>query len=115
MLVVKGHRLQREDPFARVIHRLDPVLITGRGYDCTKTTVAINDHANPSGDGLSANSGDKCRCLILLHSNADRAGFVGTIAKTADIDIVTAGGEKIPGLKAQCDVAVTGGVEAERL
>jgi hypothetical protein len=42
MLVAKGHRFQRKNRFARLVHRFDPVLETLGGNDRAELTVSID-------------------------------------------------------------------------
>ena len=48
VLVAEGDRFEREDRFARLVHRLDRVLETRRGDDRAELTVGIDDYAYAS-------------------------------------------------------------------
>ena len=92
VLVAEGHRLKREDRFARLVHRLDLVLETRRGSGRAEVTVGIHDDRYASGNGCPADAGDKGGRLRSLRADADGVGLASN-ARVADIDIVIARGE----------------------
>ena len=47
VLVAEGDRLEREDRFARLVHRLDRFLESRRGNDRAEVTVGIYDYGYP--------------------------------------------------------------------
>src|SRR5262245_31145497 len=114
MLVAEGHRFQREDRFAGLVHRLDLVLATLRGNYRAKPTVITNDYSYPSGHSDPRNPRDKRGRLRSDCADADSVRLATITARIADIDVGTTRGEIYPGLKTQRDVAATGSVVKER-
>src|SRR2546430_9235338 len=112
MLVVEGHRFEREDRFARPVHRPDPVLETRRGNDRAEVTVSIH-HNRVADNGCPANAGNKRRRLDSLPADANRPGLT-SYPSVADVDVSTTYGNIGACVISQCDVILTGCVAAER-
>ena len=111
MLVVEGDRFQREDGFARFVHWLDLILETCRGRRHAKLTTAV--YVNYRACNCSTNNpGDKGSRLGLLIADANCVGLARNTA-VADINIVSARGELVARIRAECDVEVAGGVTRE--
>src|SRR5207249_6491055 len=108
-LIMEGHRLQREDGFARLIHRPDLVLETLRGHDGAEMTVGVYNYPDASGHSDSTDAGDIGVLLSSSRADADDVGLARSTS-VADIDIVTARGAIYAGIRTQCDVAAAGGV-----
>src|SRR5262245_56863569 len=89
---MESHWFQREDGFARLLHRLDCFLVTGRGSGRAEMTVGIYDHRNSRGNGCSTDPGNVSRAMSCLGPDANGFGL-GSNANIADVDIVTARGE----------------------
>ena len=87
MLVAKGHRFQRQDCFACLVHRLDRILVTGRRDDRAQLTVSIDYYPDTPCNGDATDTGDKSPPL--LRADANGSGF-GRPSTAVDIDIVTA-------------------------
>src|SRR5438270_11320093 len=90
MLVTEGHRLERENRFARLVHRLNLVLETLRGNYGAEVTVGIDNYLYTSGHRRPANAGNKGACLSSYCADPDGVGL-GRHAGVANINIVTAG------------------------
>src|SRR4030095_9910589 len=88
LLIAEGDRLQREDRFARFVHRLNVLLVVRRGCYRAKMTAAIYDNCYAGWNGCPADPGDKCFCLYSCRADADGPGLLETLI--AHIDIVTA-------------------------
>ena len=114
MLVAEGHRFQRENRFARFVHRLDLVLETRRGYGRAEMTVGVYNNCYTCWNGRATNAGDKG---VLMGSVSCRCGWFWSHLATpivADVDIVIARGEITTGVEAQSDVDAAGCVLQER-
>src|SRR5207249_766586 len=72
VLVAEGHRLQREDCFARLVHRLDCILETLRRGRYAKLAVRTNRNRGSS-DGYSRNAGNKGGRLTSFAPDLDPA------------------------------------------
>ena len=75
LLVTEGHRLEREDRFARLVHRLDLVLVAGRGGEGTQVTVSVDHHAYTARHRFSADPCDIGRLLSAHGADPDRVGL----------------------------------------
>ena len=93
VLVAEGHRFERENRFARFVHRFDLVLETRRGSDRAELTVGIDDYSYASGNGGATNAGDKGARREFLASPMRIVLDSPASATIADIDVVTARGE----------------------
>src|SRR5437016_284462 len=60
VLVAEGHRFQRKDRFARLVHRLDLVLETSGGDGRAELTVGSNDYSYSPRHSYPRDAGDKC-------------------------------------------------------
>ena len=114
MLVAKGNRLQRQNRFARLVHRFDLFLETLGRNNRAEMSIGIDNYSNASGDSDSANAGNKGVAVCSSCADADAAGFAG-YARVTDIDIVIAGGEITAGRKAEGDVEVSSGIISQRI
>src|SRR5438132_1982531 len=105
---MEGDRLEPENGFARLVHRLDPVLETRRGGCRAKLTggVYLNGCARNCCPIDARNKGFR---LCSARADANRIGFAGN-SSVANIDIVIAGGEILTRETAHGDVAASGGV-----
>ena len=90
LLVAEGHRFEREDRFARLVHRLDLFLETLRGGFGAESTVLIHPNLHTS-DCCITNTGDKRFRLRALCADADRVRFIANTL-VAYIDVVIASG-----------------------
>src|SRR5882724_416409 len=108
-LVAEGDRLQRQDCFARLVHWLDGVLKTRRRSVGTQVTTGINYHGKASWHGHSIDAGD-IGVLVRWFGADANLGRIVRATGVADIDIVTASGERSTGARAQGRVVATGGV-----
>ena len=75
VLVAEGYRLQREDRFARLVHRLDCILETLRGDDCAEVAVGIDNDPHTSGDGDPTNASEISVGLSSYRADADGVGL----------------------------------------
>src|SRR5947208_2225823 len=71
VFVAEGHRFERENRFARLVHGLDLVLETLRGNYRAEVTAAIYNYPYTSGHSDPANAGDKGVSLPLVTAVAD--------------------------------------------
>ena len=88
-LVAKGHRLERKDRFACLVHRFDCFLVACRGSRGAKMTIRIYDHGYAAWNGCPTNTGDKCGRVSSDRADANCVGFVRNTTVT-DFDIVIA-------------------------
>src|SRR2546423_15481664 len=103
MLVMEGNRLERENRFARLIHRSNRFLEMPRGDDRAELTVGIDNYSYASRDGCPTDASDKGGRLRSVDADVDGTGLaLDTMA--ADIDIVIASDEIYTSIRAQCDV-----------
>jgi len=91
-LVAESDGSQRENHFARHVHRFDCLFVANRGRLDTKLTTAVYSNRLPLGDGHSPYTGYERRRLSSVRADADRIGL-GSNTIIADIDIVTACGK----------------------
>ena len=89
---MEGHGFERDDRFARLVHRFNRVLETLRGDDSAELTVGPNDYSYSPRHSCPRNAGNTCFCLCSARANADALGLPSN-TQVADIDIVTTGGE----------------------
>ena len=104
LLVTEDDRFEREDGFARLVHRLDLVLVT-RGRDChAKLTTGVHNDYRAC-NCSTINPGDKGGRLALradavgVPADADGVGLASNTLVT-DIDIIIARGEVETGCRA---------------
>ena len=92
LLVAEGHRLKRQDRFARLVHRLDLFLETLGGSDRAEVTVGIDNYSYASCNGRPADASDKgvAVCVPFLPM---RMVLASPQRQVADIDVVAPGGE----------------------
>src|SRR5436190_979625 len=129
VFVAEGHRFERENRFARLVHGLDLVLETLRGNYRAEVTAAIYNYPYTSGHSVPANAGDKGVSLPLVTAvaDADCVGFAyrGCWHRVSrlflfgygvgdDVNIVTARREILTGSCAQGDVAPADCVASKR-
>ena len=114
MLVAEGDRLQGQDRFTRLVHRLNLFLEALGRNDRAEMTVRIDNDSNSSGYNNSANTGNKGVALRSFGADTDATGFA-CYPRVTDIDIVTAGGEITAGMKAERNVEVAGRVISQRI
>jgi len=114
VLVAEGDRFERENRFARLVHRLDVVLETLRGKYRAELTVGIYNYPYASCNRCPANAGDKGGRLGSFGADADGAGLAST-TNVADINIVIARSKKKAGCFAQTNVTGAGGVAKKRV
>src|SRR5947209_1036346 len=107
MLIAECHRFERQDRFARLVHRLDRFLETLRGGGCAEVTIGIDNYPYASGNRGPTDAGDKGARVSPFGANADAPGLA-SYTSIADIDIVIARGEIHTGINAQGDVAFAG-------
>src|SRR5438445_11751224 len=103
-LVTGADRYEREDGFARLVHRLDLVLVA-RGRDChAKLTTSVDNDCQAC-NCSTINPGDKGGRLALradavgVPADADDVGLASNTLVT-DIDIIIARGEVETGCRA---------------
>jgi len=82
---------QRKDGFARLIHRLDCLLVAGGGGPDAKLTAGVYPNRLRPSDRHSTNTGDKCGSLIAV-ADANRVA-IPACTTIANVDVVTAGGQ----------------------
>src|SRR5205814_26442 len=99
-LVMEGHWFQPQERFAGVAHRFEVLLEPARAGCRAKLTGGVDNHRG-SCDYRATNTLDKGGRLC--RSNSNSVGFA-RFSQTADIDIVTAGSEIVPGLSAQSNI-----------
>src|SRR5260370_34604944 len=99
VLVAEGHRFERENRFARVVDRLDPVLETFARDDRAQATVSVYDYCYASSNRYPTDSGDKCGFVSSFLPDADGIGLTCN-TRVADVDIAIAGGEVKTGFEA---------------
>ena len=97
MLVVKGHRFESEDCFARLVHRLDLLLETRRGRGDAEVTTVIYDDRYAGRHRHTENAGDKSVLVSWSRADANRGGLRG--AGIANVDIIIDDGEIYTGIK----------------
>ena len=71
VLVAEGNRLQRENRFARLVHRLDLFLETLGGNDRAEVSIRIDNYPYASGHRDSADAGNKSVALRSFCADAD--------------------------------------------
>ena len=113
VFVAEGHRFERENRFARLVHGLDLVLETLRGNYRAEVTAAIYNYPYTSGHSDPANAGDKRVRVSSYRADADCAGLASNTS-VADVNIVTARREILTSSCAQGDVAEAGCVVLKR-
>src|SRR5438552_2694837 len=113
-LIMEGDRLERENRFARLVHRLNRVLEKRRGYGRAKMTTGIYDNCYTCWNGCPTNPGDKCGSLGSLLADTNCLGFTSN-ASVAYLDIVTSGGQVKACILAQSHVERTGCIIMERI
>src|SRR5262249_35750164 len=111
---MESHWFQRKDGFARLIHRLNRFLETGRGGGRAEVTSAIDQDRDAAGHSHAKNAGDISVLMSWFGADADGFGFARRTNVT-DINIVTASSEIEAGLKAHGNVAAAGGIASERI
>src|SRR6266446_612647 len=99
VLVAKGHRFERQDRFARLVHRLDCILETLRGYGRAKMTTAIYNNCYTRWNGCPTDASDVSSGLSSYRTDTDRIRL-RLKTSAANIDIVTSCGQILTGLKA---------------
>src|SRR5439155_10798921 len=112
--VTEGHRFERKDRFACLVHRFDRVLETLRGDHRAEMAAGINNDPDTLRNGYSTNADDICVRLSSCRANADRIGVTRSTG-VADLDIVVAIEKSSPGVKAQCNVVAAGRKVKERV
>ncbi len=68
----------------------------------------------PFCNGDATNAGDQYGLLRWFGADTYLVGLARN-ARTPNVNIVTAGGEIITGIKAQCDIVAAGGIVIERI
>ena len=106
LLITEGHRFERENSFARFVYGFDVVLETRRG-SYLPVAHCVNHYMASSLPRCPTNASDKSAVVRALSADADFVGLARH-SRVADIDVVTARGEILTGLKAQGDVAPAG-------
>jgi hypothetical protein len=86
VLVVKGHRFESEDCFARLVHRLDLLLETRRGRGDAEVTTVIYEDRYAGRHRHAENAGDKSVLVSWSRADANRGGLRG--AGIANVDII---------------------------
>src|SRR5262249_38682970 len=107
--VAECHRFQREDRFARSVHRFDVLLETLRGSGRAEAPVAIDQNGDTTRYGCAIDAGSYGFRLGTFLADADRIGLSG-LTFTADVDVVTARGEIDSCRVTQGDIATASGV-----
>src|SRR5207253_5018668 len=113
VLVAEGHRLQGQDCFARLVHRLDLILEPLRGGYRAELTVRIYNDPDASGHSHSVNARDKGVHMSSHPADANCVVLAGN-TNVAYIDIVTAGRKSPSRISPQGDVERASRVLAER-
>ena len=85
-LVTKSDRLERQDSFARLVHRLNVLLVAGGRGARAQVTAAIDDYAKPTSHRHPIYTSDVGVGLV-APSDPDRPRFVG--AGVGDVNIIT--------------------------
>src|SRR5204863_1603560 len=109
----EGDGFQREDRFARLVHRLNRFLETFGGHHRTEMAVGVDDDAYACCHGRPTNAGDKRMRVSSFCANAHVIGLA-SFTFIANVDIVTARGEIDSGRIAYRDVAASRCVTGER-
>src|SRR5438477_7397565 len=110
---MEGDRFERENGFARLLHRFDSILETLRGRCRAKLTGGVYlDGCACNCCPIDARNKGSCLCSALADSN--RIGFTSDTS-VANIDIVTTRGEIFTCGNTQRDVAATARVINERV
>src|SRR5205823_9679872 len=91
MLVAERYRFERQDRFARFVHRLDPVLETLRGNDRAELTVGIDYYPYTPCNRYPIDPGDKGVRVRFSSADANGIGLARNTA-IAYINIMIAGG-----------------------
>ena len=112
VLVAKGHRFERKDRFACLVHRLDLVLETLRARGHTKLTVGV-DNNSCTCHWYRKDTSDKGARLSFHIADADRESFASDPI-VADVNIEIARREVETCHRANGDVVVSGCVIVER-
>ena len=102
--VAESHRLKCQYGFAHFVHRFDRFLESLGGEYRTKLTAGIDNHSHPAGHRGAEDASDKRTGLRPLLADADSV-CIARNASVADVDVVSASGDILTGLKAHCDVA----------
>src|SRR5439155_24092189 len=113
MLVAERYRFERQDRFARFIHRLNRVLETLRGNDRAKLTIAINYYPDTPCNSDATDARDKGPTVSCCRADADGSEFVNS-SPTFDVDVITARSVTYTGFMSYRDVVAAGGVGIER-
>src|SRR3984893_15036369 len=111
MLVAEGHRFQRQDRFARFVHRLDLVLESLRGRRHPKLTAGAYNNCCAC-NRYSMNASNKCGGVRSCRADADVVGL-SCRALAADVDVVTPRGQVVTRYGARGDVVAPRGVVVE--
>ena len=88
---MEGHRLKRQDRFARFVHRLNLLFESLRRGQSAQTPIRIDHHPDAAGDGRPTDSGDE-GALVRFVADADLGRFA-CAPGVADVDIVLPGGK----------------------
>src|ERR1043166_8231296 len=87
VLVMERDRLERQDCFTRLVHRLDILLVEAGGNHRSKVTIAINDHADATCDGYAVDPGNVGVSLCCRLANANSLGLA-RVTFVANIDVI---------------------------
>jgi hypothetical protein len=114
-LVAEGHRFQRQDRFARLLHGLDRSFEPCRRSSDAELPISAYHHLEASHRDAS-NASDKCRILRAGYANADFVGLArNTLNVVADVDVVTIRGEISPGVIPKCGIPAAACVVFKRV
>ena len=107
VFITEGHRLERQDNFTGLVHRLDGVLETRRGCRRAEMTTAIYDNCYTCWNGCPTDASDVGGSLGSLLTDADGLRLASNTAIT-NVDVVNTCGEICTGCIAHCNVEAAG-------
>ena len=99
MLVSERNGFQRENRFARFVHRFDCLFVSGGGRSRAEMPGGIYDDCYAGWHGCPTDRGNVSSSLQSGLSDADGSGLARNTT-VADVDIATARREICPGLSA---------------
>src|SRR5205823_1645029 len=114
VLVAEGHRLQRQDRLARLVHRLDRLLETRRGSSRAQVTGVIDDNPYTSCHSDSVNASDIGVLVSWFRADAN-LGRLACNTSIADIDIVVARSKGSTSTNSQPNVIAAPAIAIERI
>jgi hypothetical protein len=114
LLVAEAHWFKRKNRFTDFIHRFDRFLEAGRGNSDAQLSTRIN-YDRATTHRSSKDTSNEGSLLCSLFTDADGVGLTGCAKHiSANIDVITPGGEILAGITSEGDIIRSRGVFNER-